>query len=138
MIYVIIQFGAIFFLIYYSDLDAINLISGLLLLIAGLIGLKAVYDMKLSNLNILPELKEKHQLVTRGIYSQIRHPMYTAVLLFCLGLVFTKLDITSGIVYFILCVDLYLKSQKEEDYLTERFDNYVQYRTKTVRFLPFF
>jgi len=138
MIYVIIQFGAIFFLIYYSDLDAINLISGLLLLIAGLIGLKAVYDMKLSNLNILPELKEKHQLVTSGIYSQIRHPMYTAVLLFCLGLVFTKLDITSGIVYFILCVDLYLKSQKEEGYLTKRFDNYVQYRTKTVRFLPFF
>ena len=137
MIYVIIQFASIFFLIYYAEASAFNSLSWVLILLSVVIGLKAVFDMKISNLNILPELKKEHNLVKSGIYSLIRHPMYTAVMLFCLALTLSRFDAISQSVFAILCIDLYLKSKKEESYLLDRFQSYQEYRSKTSRFLPF-
>ncbi|MEK9574790.1 MAG: isoprenylcysteine carboxylmethyltransferase family protein [Gammaproteobacteria bacterium] len=137
MIYVIIQFASIFFLIYYAEASAFNTLSWVLILLSVVIGLKAVFDMKISNLNILPELKKEHNLVKSGIYSLIRHPMYTAVMLFCLALALSRFDAISLGVFAILCIDLYFKSKKEESYLLDRFQSYQEYRSKTSRFLPF-
>ena len=103
MIYVIIQFASIFFLIYYAEASAFNSLSWVLILLSLVIGLKAVFDMKISNLNILPELKKEHNLVESGIYSFIRHPMYTAVMLFCLALTLSRFDAISLGVFAILC-----------------------------------
>ena len=137
MIYVIIQFASIFFLIYYAEVSAFNSLSWVLILLSVVIGLKAVFDMKISNLNILPELKKEHNLVKSGIYSLIRHPMYTAVMLFCLALALSRFDAISLSVFAILYIDLYFKSKKEESYLLDRFQSYQEYRSKTSRFLPF-
>ena len=137
MIYVIIQFASIFFLIYYAEASAFNSLSWVLILLSVVIGLKAVFDMKISNLNILPELKKEHNLVKSGIYSLIRHPMYTAVMLFCLALTLSRFDAISLGAFAILCIDLYFKSKKEESYLLDRFKSFQEYRSKTSRFLPF-
>ncbi len=137
MIYVIIQFASIFFLIYYAEASAFNSLSWVLILLSVVIGLKAVFDMKISNLNILPELKKEHNLVKSGIYSLIRHPMYTSVMLFCLALTLSRFDAISLGVFAILYIDLYFKSKKEESYLLDRFQSYQEYRSKTSRFLPF-
>ena len=137
MIYVIIQFASIFFLIYYAEASALNSLSWILILLSVVIGLKAVFDMKIPNLNILPELKKEHNLVKSGIYSLIRHPMYTAVMLFCLALTLSRFDAISLGVFAILCIDLYFKSKKEESYLLDRFKSFQEYRSKTSRFLPF-
>ena len=40
---------------------------------------------RLGNFNIIPDIKEGCQLITSGPYAYIRHPMYSAVLLFALG-----------------------------------------------------
>jgi len=137
MIYVIIQFASIFFLIYYAEASAFNNLSWVLILLSVVIGLKALFDMKISNLNILPELKKEHNLVESGIYSFIRHPMYTSVMLFCLALALSRFDAISLGVFAILCIDLYFKSKKEESYLLDRFQSYKEYKSKTSRFLPF-
>jgi protein-S-isoprenylcysteine O-methyltransferase Ste14 len=34
-----------------------------------------------TNWSVSLELREKHKLVTQGVYRRIRHPMYTAILL---------------------------------------------------------
>ena len=137
MIYVVIQFGCIIYLLINAKFDHLNMSSAVLIALSIVIGLMAVINMKPGNLNIVPTLKDKHQLVTHGIYQFIRHPMYTSVVLFCLSLTLTIGDNQSIIVMITLLIDPILKSNLEEKLLSERFDNYSDYKTKTGRFLPF-
>jgi len=137
MIYVVIQFGCIIYLLINAKFDHLNMSSAVLIALSIVIGLMAVINMKPGNLNIVPTLKDKHQLVTHGIYQFIRHPMYTSVVLFCLSLTLTIGDNQSIIVMITLLIDLILKSNLEEKPLIERFDDYSNYKIKTGRFLPF-
>ena len=137
MIYVVIQFGCIIYLLINAQFGHLNTLSTALIALSVVIGFMAVINMKPSNLNIVPTLKDKHQLVTHGIYQFIRHPMYTSVVLFCLSLTLTISDNQSIIVMIALLIDLILKSNLEEKLLSERFDGYSDYKTKTGRFLPF-
>ncbi len=137
MIYVVIQFGAIFFLIGNAQLNNFNIISTTLLILSLLIGLIAFVNMKISNLNITPALKEDHQLITVGIYNYIRHPMYTSVMLACLGLLLTNITLVSQMVMLVLIIDLFLKSNLQERLLSKRFSYYKNHQKKTGKFLPF-
>ena len=137
MIYVVIQFGAIFFLIANTQIEKFDIFSITLLTLSLFIGITALINMRPSNLNIVPMLKENHQLVITGIYKYIRHPMYTSVIFLCLGLLLTNPSLTNQLVMFILVVNLWFKSSFEEKLLTSRFSNYENYKKNTARFLPF-
>jgi protein-S-isoprenylcysteine O-methyltransferase Ste14 len=120
-----------------AQFDRLDILSASLIVLSVITGLLAVVNMRLSNLNIVPTLKDKHQLVTYGIYRFIRHPMYTSVLLFCLAFTLTNLHSLSLLIMLVLFIDLILKSNVEETLLTERFNTYHDYKNKTGRFLPF-
>lgn len=137
MIYVVIQFSCIIYLIINAQFDRLNTLSTSLIILSIIIGLVAVINMRLSNLNIVPTLKDKHQLVTHGIYRFIRHPMYTSVLLSCLAFTLTNSHNLSQIIMLVLFVDLIIKSNVEETLLIERFNTYQDYKNKAGRFLPF-
>jgi protein-S-isoprenylcysteine O-methyltransferase Ste14 len=83
------------------------------------------------------QLRTNHRLVTCGPYSQIRHPMYTAVVAWVtsLGLVIANwvpiLFAASVVVIFVTRVP------HEEQMMLERFgDEYREYMKRTGRFLP--
>ena len=137
MIYVVIQFSCIIYLILNTRYEHFDFTTLSLLLVALVIGLTAVVNMKVSNLNIMPTLKKSHQLRTNGIYQFIRHPMYTSVLLLCLALMLSNIHYISQVVMLILLIDLILKSSFEEKLLIKRFKNYSEYQQKTGRFIPF-
>jgi protein-S-isoprenylcysteine O-methyltransferase Ste14 len=137
MPYVFVQFSSIIYLSLNANLNNLNLTIFILLLISISVAGVALFNMKLNNLNILPDLKENHLLITRGIYRFIRHPMYTAVLLLCLALLLTNPHLLAYIVMMILLVNLILKSNLEEKNLTKRFHSYQDYQKITGRFLPF-
>ncbi|WXT99877.1 MAG: hypothetical protein Ctma_0581 [Catillopecten margaritatus gill symbiont] len=137
MIYVIVQFSCIFYFIFNARFEALDTFSYVFIGIAIIIGLSAVATMKLSNLNIVPTLKDQHQLVTSGIYRWIRHPMYTSVLALCFAFATTNDHKIAQLVMLVLLVDLVLKSNLEEKLLTQRFDSYQNYKSKTGRFIPF-
>ena len=137
MIYVVIQFSCIIYLILNTQYEHFDFVTLSLILVALLIGLTAVINMKISNLNIMPTLKKSHQLRTNGIYQFIRHPMYTSVLLLCLALMLSNIHYISQVVMLILLIDLILKSSFEEKLLIKRFKHYSEYQQKTGRFIPF-
>ena len=137
MIYVVIQFSCIIYLMFNAQYEYFSFIEMALVLLALLIGLIAVFNMKFNNLNITPCLKQNHQLRTDGIYQFIRHPMYTSVLLFCLALMLSNAHRFSQGVMLILFIDLILKSNLEEKLLTKCFKSYPAYQQKTGRFIPF-
>ncbi|SFV86280.1 hypothetical protein MNB_SUP05-SYMBIONT-4-739 [hydrothermal vent metagenome] len=93
--------------------------------------------MKLSNLNIIPTLKDQHQLVTGGIYRWIRHPMYTSVITLCFAFASTNDHKIAQFAMLVLILNLFLKSNLEEKLLIQRFDSYQAYKDKTGQFIPF-
>ena len=137
MVYVIVQFSAILFLLTQVNINQLNTTTIGLISLSVIIGLTALVHMRPKNLNIVPELKPHHQLITHGIYRYIRHPMYTAVILLCLALMLSNNTWLTQLVMLILVVDLWFKSRREEVLLSERFPHYQQYRARTGRFLPF-
>jgi protein-S-isoprenylcysteine O-methyltransferase Ste14/16S rRNA G527 N7-methylase RsmG len=85
------------------------------------------------------EVMEKHELVTRGPYSRIRHPILTSILLMVLACTLLFLHIVL-VVVFLVCVGIaYRKAVLEEELLSseEGFgQEYRDYMLKTGRFLP--
>ena len=137
MIYVVIQFSCIIYLIFNIQPNQLDWLEYFLLSMAVIVGSIAVLNMKFNNLNIIPTLKDNHQLRTHGIYKYIRHPMYTSVLLSCLALVLSNPHWMAQLVMTVLLINLILKSNFEEKLLLKRFKGYSKYRQKTGRFLPF-
>lgn len=105
-------------------------LSGILLM------LWAMLTMKLTHVNVFPEVRAGSRLVTDGPYQRIRHPMYTALLLITLALVCDSFSYWRGFWWLALCADLVAKLSYEERFLGEVFDDYEAYRLRTWRLVP--
>jgi protein-S-isoprenylcysteine O-methyltransferase Ste14 len=94
------------------------LITGLGIALGGLIQLRGVENID--------------HLVTGGIFSRIRHPMYTGFILWILGWVIYYGAIVSLIVA-LVCIGniLYLRRIEEENLLSAYGEAYLTYRAKT-------
>jgi protein-S-isoprenylcysteine O-methyltransferase Ste14 len=109
-----------------------------LLTMAGVIlGVWAVLAMRISAVSILPEVRAGAQLVTRGPYRVIRHPMYSALLLVGLGLVLGAPSLLRWLLWLTLLCDLMIKLTYEERLLARRFNDYSTYQQRTWRLIPF-
>lgn len=110
----------------------------LLLELAGIaLGLWAVATMSRSKLNVTPDVRPGAHLVERGPYRWIRHPMYTALLLGGLGLVWYTPSPLRWAAWALLAVDLLVKLQHEEKLLSAAFAGYPAYQAHTKRLIPY-
>lgn len=84
------------------------------------------------------ELKEEHRLVTSGVYSRIRHPMYAAHWLWALAQPFLIQNWLVGLATLIFLLPLYVERvPREERMMKERFgEEYEAYMKRTGRMLP--
>ena len=84
------------------------------------------------------EIRERHRLVTDGIYRHVRHPMYLALLLYSLGQVLVVFNWVAGppfLVAFALLVAL--RIGPEERMMLDKFGkDYDAYRARTKRLVP--
>ena len=78
----------------------------------------------------------RQSVVTRGIYSYVRHPIYVGDLLLLLGL---EIALNSWLVLGILILApiVILKAMEEERMLTEKLPGYDAYCQHSKRFVPF-
>jgi protein-S-isoprenylcysteine O-methyltransferase Ste14 len=85
------------------------------------------------------EVREKHELVTRGPYSHIRHPLYTSIVLVTLAPALLLLHIVLVIGFLSCLYIVYRRTGLEEELLASE-DGFGQayrdYMQKTGRFLP--
>ena len=84
-------------------------------------------------------IKTNHQLIRRGPYRWIRHPIYTGMLAALLAVAITQ-GLWSGLVGFALVFfALFRKARREELFLSQEFgDGFVEHRQHTGMFLPRF
>ena len=83
-------------------------------------------------------LKEDHELIQRGPYGLVRHPIYTGLLTMALGSALL-IGRVGGIVGFILFViAFWMKAGHEEALMLQQFPaEYAAYRQRTKRVIPF-
>jgi protein-S-isoprenylcysteine O-methyltransferase Ste14 len=83
------------------------------------------------------QFREKHTLVTGGPYRWARHPMYTALFAFFVGLALIAASWLIVLLVAISIAVLYARISKEEVMMVEQFgDEYREYMKRTGRFLP--
>lgn len=104
---------------------------------AGIIlGLYAIYIMRIGNFNVRPIVKETGVLITHGPYKFIRHPMYTSILLTLTPLLIDHFTPFRFIVMMILTINLVIKLHYEEGLLKAHFSDYPDYMKGTNRMIP--
>jgi protein-S-isoprenylcysteine O-methyltransferase Ste14 len=80
-----------------------------------------------------------HRLVTEGPYEHVRHPAYTGLILFFLGLALVLCSLWLGLmIWAVLAVIVTVRVRREERWLSERFGaQYEAWHARTTRFIPF-
>lgn len=83
-------------------------------------------------------IKQNHELILRGPYALVRHPIYTGLLLALFGSAVVGGLLRCFIGVFICGIGLWLKLQIEERFMIQQFgDQYTQYRQRTCALVPF-
>jgi protein-S-isoprenylcysteine O-methyltransferase Ste14 len=108
-----------------------------LLLGGAALGLWTLTANRLGNFNIRPEVKAGARLVTNGPYRTIRHPMYTALLLFLGGIALAYGSAMKAVLFAALVLVLWAKSRVEERNMNAAFSEYAAYQARTRRFIPY-
>ncbi len=105
-------------------------IALIILMISGLLawaGLKIVFG----------EAREEPQVITTGVFSIVRHPIYLGSILFYFGFILLSLSLLSTLVWFIIIIFYYTISRYEEKLLTQRFGSaYEEYKKKVPMLFP--
>ena len=113
---------------------------GVLILAAGLfIFWRAHADLGL-NWSPSLEIREKHELITRGIYGVIRHPMYTSQWLVAIAQALLLQNWIAGFANLLVFIPFYfLRVKAEEQLMMEKFgEQYHVYMQKVGGLLPKF
>ena len=103
------------------------LMGFLFIMIALIILFVAIKDLG-SNLSPFPRPKKNINLVTTGIYRFMRHPMYYSLILISFGVFIIKLSIYYLFLTISLGLIIKFKISLEEQYLNNKFKNYLLYR----------
>ncbi len=135
---VFIQFFVIFLMILPLGAATSTLIYGLVIIgVGALIGFLAINKNELGNFNIRPDIKEDCTLVTTGIYSIIRHPMYMSVIISMLGIVVIYPMPYEYVLFGILLITLLIKLFYEESMWKCESQEYIEYIKTTKRLIPY-
>ena len=111
---------------------------GVLLLVAGVfIFWRAHADLGL-NWSPSLEIREKHELITRGIYGMIRHPMYASQWLVAIAQPLLLQNWIAGFLNLIAFIPFYfLRVRAEEQMMLDSFGTqYQEYMNKTGGVVP--
>ena len=107
----------------------INYISNFLIIIALMLIIVSAKELGKS-LSPMPRPKENSKLITSGIYSIFRHPMYYSLIIISFSLFIKSFSIYNLILSILLTFIITNKIKIEEEYLTKKFHNYTLYKNE--------
>jgi protein-S-isoprenylcysteine O-methyltransferase Ste14 len=81
-------------------------------------------------------MAEARQIVTAGVYSVVRHPLYLAEEIAAIGVVMQFFSLWTAVILAVQIGFQLRRMQNEEVILTEIFPEYQAYRDRTARILP--
>jgi protein-S-isoprenylcysteine O-methyltransferase Ste14 len=91
-----------------------------------------------SNWSSIATVKRHHQLIVRGPYGMVRHPIYSGLLLALAGTAAAVGEIRAFIGVGLVFVAFLMKAAAEEKLMREEFaDDYARYSRRVRRLIPF-
>jgi protein-S-isoprenylcysteine O-methyltransferase Ste14 len=83
-------------------------------------------------------VKENHELIVRGPYRLVRHPIYTGLLAMVVATAMQEGHLGGIIGFLLIAVSFWIKSSYEEEVMRKQFPNqYPAYRERVRRIIPF-
>lgn len=90
------------------------------------------------NWSAVVTIKQDHEIIRRGPYALVRHPMYSGFLLAMLGTGLALGELRGLLAIGLAFLGLWLKLRTEERFLMEQFGpQYIQYWEETKALIPF-
>ncbi len=84
------------------------------------------------------KVKGTGQVCKQGVYQYIRHPQYTGLMLISLGMIFGWATLPTLIMFpIIIMMYVRLAKKEEKDMINEFGEEYLMYKEKTKKFIPF-
>jgi len=123
-----------------SDQTGVSFVSGVAIaLVIAAIVLSQIAIRTLGRFFDRLTIQSEHRLVTEGVYSLIRHPIYTSYILLFTGYCLLLQGIWSLGLLIVVCIIWFgSRITREEAMLFEKFgDGYEQYCIKTKRLIPY-
>jgi protein-S-isoprenylcysteine O-methyltransferase Ste14 len=119
--------------------DSIRWVGVILFISASGLLLRSHADLG-KNWTFSLDIKNKHTLITKGVYKHIRHPMYAAHLLWALAQLLIIPNWIAGPSFLLFSIPFYMyRVPKEENLLIKEFGKeYKDYMKKTGRIFPKF
>lgn len=112
------------------------IVPGLILFLAGgVIGIAGVIALE-KNRTPFPKPRECSRLIQTGIYSRVRHPLYTSVICASFGWALIWQSLPAFLAGFVLILFFLAKAAREEQWLREKFPDYAEYEKRVPGFLP--
>lgn len=82
--------------------------------------------------------KQGHELIQTGPYRFVRHPIYTGLLLMCLGTAIVRGHLSSWVGFLMQCTGFWIKLHQEESLMLRHFPGeYAAYRSRVKALFPF-
>lgn len=134
---VFLQFTILVILVTSTPFHSFPLAAVILLALAVALMAWSIAVMSTARLRIFPEPDAHTRLVKNGPYRLIRHPMYTALLLGCIGLVLADNSWWRWLLVCMLAGILIIKLRYEESFLQQKFPDYATYRKESYYLLPY-
>ena len=122
---------------FHGDWSRVSVIAaGAVLFVAGgYFGIAGVAVLG-RNRTPYPQPREDSELVQRGIYARVRHPIYTSVMLASLGWALIWQSAAACGAALVLMPFFHAKARREECWLREMFPGYADYARRVPRFIP--
>ena len=91
-----------------------------------------------TNWSVTLEVREQHRLITQGVYRRIRHPMYSALVLYSIGHALVIPNWVAGPSNLVAFAILFsLRVHAEEQMMSAAFgDEYAAYAARSKRLVP--
>lgn len=84
------------------------------------------------------QINKRRRLVKEGIYSLVRHPIYTSLIMIYTGAFLVAQSYFFIAMFVLLATQLYFRGKSEERLLTSLFKGeYIKYKKRTKMFIPF-
>lgn len=114
------------------------LIAGIVCFVVGLWLFHRSHADLGTNWSITLQVREQHRLITHGVYRRVRHPMYTALLLYSCGQALVLPNWVAGPSYLVTFgILLAFRVHAEERMMLEEFGaEYTAYTATTTRLVP--
>ena len=115
----------------------INILA-MILMVLGLLTALIARRILAGNWSGAVSLKKDHELITRGPYHYVRHPIYTGILLMAFATTLSFGTLSACIGFLIILLGIWFKLKEEEALLVEHFpEEYSSYKNRTKILLPF-